>query len=282
MPISLSTFTKSVILLVFISSCGGTDSQTSSDYSECPPSQQGGSVSIRTAILIDPSSQISDYQIETAKSEISDAIGSYDQNDLLEVITAKLGDRPFTDTTSLKKLTLKYSRPVEDCNCNWWKQRCVPKDDYKNWKYRVFDAGVDTFDLELKSHLVSLLKSEPNDSSPILKVLGSLDQNMCDDDRCNHLWVISDMLENSSEFNFYESVPKLEDDMRTIIFHYGFPEKIDSTTIFRINRCGDDLKVQSSNNFETFWNNYFFHVTGNKPKWIYLPTGGCPKHSPSE
>jgi len=278
MTISLSTITKSAILLVFISSCscGGTDSQTSSDHSECPPSQQGGSVSIRTAILIDPSSQISDYQIETAKSEISDAIGSYDLNDLdlLEVITAKLGDRPFTDTTSLKKPILEYDRPVEDCNCDRMNERCVSKDVYLNWKYRSFDAEVDTFGAEIKSNHDSLLKSEPNDSSQILKVLGSLDQNMCDDE-CSQLWVISDMIENSSEFNFYESVPKLEDDMRTIIFHYGFPEKIDSTTIFRINRCGDDLKIQTSNNFETFWNNYFFHVTGNKPNWKNFPTGGC-------
>jgi len=261
---------KSVILFLFISlSVANVLGQ------ECPSPTQSGK-SIRTAIVIDPSSEISKNSRSNAQSEISNTIDSINRNNGLVLISTEIKNGHLSDATFHKRPMFKI--PVKaplwcDVKCKRLFGKCTTEDEFNDLKSE-FNDDLMGFEEELQSYLDSLFNSPSTGKSPILNALNSLDHKICDEE-CDQLWIISDMLENSEIFNFYESIPKFADDLRTIIDQSGFPEKISHTTIFRINRCAKVLELQNSEEFKAFWNDYFTHITGNKPNWKYLPTGGC-------
>ncbi len=265
---------------------GFSDSDVSAQ--ECPPTETEVADTIRIAIVVDHSSAPSEFQINEAITGIENVLNSVKSTDSTEVIVTKLKNHHLdSNSISLYQPAFKLDdgEGVKDCECNDWLKICIPKDEYKRLKHdhgMKININVKAFQENILFNADSLLRLDPEDDSPILREIRSLDHNVCNE-KCDQLWIISDMLENSLQFNFYESVPNFQNAESKIKRHFGFPQNIGSTIVFNINRChGDGGGIQESDNFEPFWNDYFTRVTGRKPSWEYLPTGGdCPEQDDS-
>jgi len=267
-----------ILFLVFMLVCGTicrVDAQSLPDWSECPEFKQEDEK--RIVIVVDASSKIHDYPMRIAKFSISDSISLIPYNHPVKIIITELGKddqtsliRPWPDTGF-------YQHPlVCSSECNKFFEQCISETEYEQNK-KKYEEEIKIFQTGLEDRLNESIKTPPTDNSLILQTLKSLDYNIEDEtfDRYR-LWVVSDMLENSSVIDMYDlPIPIFEDIKNKIERIYGFPEKIGSTTVFLLNRCGDGGEIQETNPFKSFWEDYFSHVTDNKPIWKDIPSGSC-------
>ena len=122
--------------------------------------------------------------------------------------------------------------------------------------------------------LDSLLTSGATERSYILRSLSLPLPEPCTKN-CQ-LWIISDMLEYSNGWNFYQCIPAWEEAHQRIRDQWGLPKNLHGTqvVIFLLKRCpAEGGEMQRSREFRELWNEYFQEVTGKSPKWVEIPIG---------
>jgi len=265
-----------LLFLVFMLACAiicRVDAQSLPDWSECPEFKNEKQK--RIVIVVDASSKIRDYSMHIAKDEIEKSIFSIHYNRPVEIIITELGkDDRSNKTTPLRRPDTGFDQRPLACSpeCNKFIESCISETEYEQIK-KKYEEKIKIFQTELEDRLNESIKTPPTDNSPILQTLKLLDIG---DKIFDELWVVSDMLENASIIDMYDlPIPIFEDIKNKIEQVYGFPEKKGSTTVFLLNRCGDGGEIQKTNPFKSFWEDYFSHVTDNKPIWKYIPSGPC-------
>ena len=238
---------------------------------------------LRSVIVVDASSEIPEDIILIAQNDISKFILSAEYNHTLKVIITKLRNHDQSSTVILErplsKLYTDNSRSLRcssECSAIW--EDCISENEYVNIS-KAYDEEIEEFNRKFEDHLSNLMKTQPSDDSPILQTLKSIDY-IEDDEIFDQLYIVSDMLENSSLFDMYDSaIPDFEDAKNRIHRGYGFPErfpkKTATTTIFLLNRCGDAGEIQQTNPFTSFWDDYFSDIMSDQPTWKYIPSGPC-------
>ncbi|MDE2834023.1 MAG: hypothetical protein OXM02_05830 [Bacteroidota bacterium] len=132
----------------------------------------------------------------------------------------------------------------------------------------------------------SVLHSPRIEQSPIIESLAwDFDMEFEDDEHnanvCSKscdVWIVSDMMQNSSFASFYDSVPSFEAVNNDIEWEFGYGKglKDAQVTIWQLNRCpADGGNVQRTTEFKAFWDDYFNRAAGSKAAWKTLPPGGC-------
>jgi len=274
------------LLLVFILICGSSSTIHSQslppdyplddeNHEQCPQIESGNR--IRAVIVVDASSEIPDYSIRIAQSEIGKRILSIEYYHPMEVIITKLKNIEPLSTVVLEGpvFELDPDRRLQcDPESKCRREKCISGDEYRG-AVDDYIRGQDTFTTAFEDHLSNLMKTQPSDDSPILQTLKSIDY-IVDDEKIDQLYIVSDMLENSSLIDMYDSeIPDFEGAKDEIRRGYGFPEKTATTTVFLLNRCGDAGEIQQTGPFMSFWDDYFSYIMGDQPIWEHIPSGPC-------
>jgi len=246
------------------------------DHEKCPQFESRNT--IRSVILVDASSEIPDEIIFIAQNDIARLILSAQYNHPLEVYITKLRNHDQSSTTIfLERPVVRLASDIRPLKCSpdcGIFDDCITRIGY-NKISNDYRRHVENLETEFQDHLIDLMKTQPRDDSPILQTLKSIDY-LVDDEIIDQLFIVSDMLENSSLIDVYDSaMPNFESAKNEIKRGVGFPEKIQTSTVFLLNRCGDEGEIQQSAQFISFWNDYFSYIGDSQPIWEDIPSGPC-------
>ncbi len=190
-------------------------------------------VPITVRILIDHSDSLDAFQSETLKRKVREKIQTLDRNwpHTLLFSPVKGTETPSAASAGISTLTVPrreiICRPLNIPNCGqrWWNN--TGKQDWAKF--------LDSLDVTADN----VILQGSTDRSYILRSLNMpWEDNVCEKD-CP-LWVISDLLENSTlcnmRLNTYTNIPNFPELDPCIENTWGYPDA-DTTSIFWLKRC---------------------------------------------
>ena len=246
---------------------------TNCGYSQTPQKEE------TVRVFIDPSDKIKGRQKNEVRQEIyakSNNLSPGSRIILTKIEAPDSSDMDNRDEVILitrPDTTKPYPSMPKDCP-TWTKtiKECEMENDAVEKKIKEFEE-------HLSGSLDSLLNSPEMEYSPIVEALPELPNDMCDSS-C-HLWIVSDMIQNSTFLSLYKKPIRSFDSLESEIeWDWGFPTEMEgsSVRIWRINRCrsSKEAEIQKSDEYKSFWNDYFTRVTGSKlseDDWTPVPSG---------